>query len=999
MTTRSLRLVLLVPAILALLVAGPASGSDRDTIATAPKMSPETALAALRDGNNRFRTGLATHPHTGFARLAQAGAESQSEHAIATVLSCSDSRVPVERLFDAGVMDLFVIRVAGNISGRTEVGSIEYGLAHVRTPLLVVLGHTQCGAVTAATEAARGTILELETNIPPLLDNIAPAVDRVLVAGPDDAVERAIVENVWQSIDDLFRTSPAIRALVKSGRVKVVGAIYNVGTGEVTWLPEERPVEILAAVGQPAAPAIPATTDHAHADSKPLTIDPTTGTFTAPVVTTKKRPAFGADTGKAVPPKLVNAEMSATTIDKVFWFAVVLMLALTVLAAVLLSKRRQEDGTTVRAMTIGTKLAIPIGAMATTLTLIAAIAVTSKVRGSQSTIELSQMADKVAMADLLQQRMLSSKLAIGSFLRDESDATLKLYSDHAATARLLAERLVESATSTTESDAIDAIIEDLRRLDRLTADTVATIDAERTTTDGLLTPTAERTNTLLGSLIESSRRANHHARALSAAEALEHFALAQAWTQRLVRTANPDHAAQAIAEIQSAKDTLAQLATTLSDHPAEAGTLAEATQALAFYGSNITALARTIAHRIQILDSDMVALGKRIDHETSLLVASVHDRSLALQAAIEQKNTASTKKIAIISAVALAGGTLIGFLVIRSLTRTIATVLDVLRAIAAGDLTRSNELDLRPKDEIGEIARAANAMTLSLTDVLTRVQTSSESVAAASEEIASSAEEMAAGMDDQTRQVTDIAAAIEEMSAAVSEVAQNSRSAVNSADQSGDAAENGGKVVSETIAGMQSINTAVEASSRAVLELGRRGEQIGAIIEVINDIADQTNLLALNAAIEAARAGEHGRGFAVVADEVRKLADRTTKATDEIEESIEAIQTETSQAVDRMQAGSRQVEEGVITAGKAGQALARIVDSTREVSTLIQNVAAATDQQSAASTQISRSIDGIRAVASQATEGANQAAVAATDLSTKAQELQSLVQRFRLPAR
>lgn len=216
------------------------------------KPSPDKALQMLREGNIRFYTDEAKHPHADADRLRLAGTENQRDHAIATILSCSDSRVPVELIFDAGVMDLFIIRVAGNVCDTDEIGSIEYGLAHVHTPVFVMLGHTQCGAVTAVTHAAHGKGHALERNIPPLVDNIIPAVQRAMEihkdAHGDAIIPYAIEENVWQGIEDLLLKSPAAFELVRSGKVKVVGAIYDVGTGVVSWLPSEKVDAIVAGV-------------------------------------------------------------------------------------------------------------------------------------------------------------------------------------------------------------------------------------------------------------------------------------------------------------------------------------------------------------------------------------------------------------------------------------------------------------------------------------------------------------------------------------------------------------------------------------------------------------------------------------------------------------------------------------------------------------------------------------------------------------------------------
>ncbi len=216
------------------------------------KPGPVEILQLLKAGNERFVSGVATHPHSDAARLALAGKESQGDFALSTVIACSDSRVPVERIFDAGIMDMFVIRVAGNVFDTDEIGTAEYGMAHVHTPLLVVLGHTQCGAVTAVTHAVEGKGHKLERNIPPLVDNIIPAVKRAIEAHPDihgnEIIPHAIEENVWQAIEDLFMRSPAVRNLVTKGEAAVVGAIYDVGTGKVEWLQAEKVAEILKKV-------------------------------------------------------------------------------------------------------------------------------------------------------------------------------------------------------------------------------------------------------------------------------------------------------------------------------------------------------------------------------------------------------------------------------------------------------------------------------------------------------------------------------------------------------------------------------------------------------------------------------------------------------------------------------------------------------------------------------------------------------------------------------
>lgn len=214
--------------------------------------TPAEALKMLKDGNVRFASGKSVHPNSHIERRLKAGRKNQRDYAFATIISCSDSRVPVEMLFDAGIMELFVIRVAGNVCNTDEAGSIEYGLAHVKTPVLVFLGHTQCGAVAAMTAHIQGRGAPLQRNIPLLVASIKPAVETAMKKHPkatgNKIIPFATEQNIWQGIEDLFMASPYSRNAFKSAKVKIVGAMYDVGSGKIKWLPESKTTEILKKV-------------------------------------------------------------------------------------------------------------------------------------------------------------------------------------------------------------------------------------------------------------------------------------------------------------------------------------------------------------------------------------------------------------------------------------------------------------------------------------------------------------------------------------------------------------------------------------------------------------------------------------------------------------------------------------------------------------------------------------------------------------------------------
>jgi methyl-accepting chemotaxis protein len=330
----------------------------------------------------------------------------------------------------------------------------------------------------------------------------------------------------------------------------------------------------------------------------------------------------------------------------------------------------------------------------------------------------------------------------------------------------------------------------------------------------------------------------------------------------------------------------------------------------------------------------------------------------------------------------------------RMLTRPVNAMVKTMQEIITNnDLTR--RINLKSNNEVGQIAHWFDEMVGSLQQIISSVTGSARQVAAAATQIAATSEEMASGLSAQEKQASQVSAAVEEMSASITEVAQRSQTASKSAGDSQGEATKGGEIVSGTVSEIHRIAEDVKASADKMSELGAKGEKIGSIIEVINDIADQTNLLALNAAIEAARAGEQGRGFAVVADEVRRLAERTSQATEEVARSIREIQNDTRSAIERIETGAKRVAQGVELANSAGSALSNIVSTSQTVASMVQSIAAAAEEQSAASSTIAKSVEEINAVTRESAAGAGQAAQASMELSKQAESLQQLVGRFK----
>ena len=376
-----------------------------------------------------------------------------------------------------------------------------------------------------------------------------------------------------------------------------------------------------------------------------------------------------------------------------------------------------------------------------------------------------------------------------------------------------------------------------------------------------------------------------------------------------------------------------------------------------------------------------------------LIAINAADARSASKAAGEHYSSA----IAGIVAVAVLAALLtivLALLLTRSIVTPLNKALNAAQVIAGGNLRQAIEVD--GKDEPARLLQALAEMQASLRRTIEQIAGSATQLASASEELSAVTEEASRGLQQQNNEIEQAATAVNEMTAAVEEVARNAVSTSEASRQSTQAAREGRDRVVETVDAIQTMTHDVQSTSVMIEGLATQGRDIGKVLDVIRAIAEQTNLLALNAAIEAARAGEAGRGFAVVADEVRALAHRTAQSTQEIEKMVAGIQNGTGDAVESMQQSNQRTQSTLELARAAGVALEQIAESINQINERNLVIASASEEQAQVSREVDRNLVNIRDLSVQSSTGANQTSAASNELSRLAVDLNGMVARFRL---
>ena len=458
--------------------------------------------------------------------------------------------------------------------------------------------------------------------------------------------------------------------------------------------------------------------------------------------------------------------------------------------------------------------------------------------------------------------------------------------------------------------------------------------------------------------------------------------------------------------IDKVRSAVFQIETNLAEYNKHAMTSEEKKQMDAFIAERLNYGRNGVLPIIDLLQAEKFeqanALSKNVMAPGFAKASIAIDTLIQLQvntAKVEYERVEKITKFIRVAAIAsiFVGLTLsiaLGLIITRSVNCGVKELAKTATMLANGDLTARVNWD--SKDELGDVGRAFNRMAAEFSSLISQVRQSADQVANAATAQTGTAERVSSISGRQTEHAANAASSIEDLNKAVKEIAQRTLEVVASANNASTMADEGQLVVNRAVMGIQQVAGTVKKSAELMASLGQRSDQIGQIVNVIKDIAEQTNLLALNAAIEAARAGEQGRGFAVVADEVRKLAERTATATAEISQMISAIQAETGNAVTTMEKGSTEVNDGVGLANQAGLSLQNINNSIKGVVNMIAQISDATRSQSETTNEITKRVDQIADMAKENATSIDDTTTASRDLQNLSGHLQQVVSRFKL---